>query len=235
MFWNKVYCFYHFWILIKICSDFLRKSTARWSKLHSTSTDDPAEKEEQLSSKTHNFLSCFVNSSVKFTEIGENFMHVCKNCILHVQTIQKKIDVWRKAYCFYHFWILIKICSELLRKSTARWSKLHYTSTDGPAEKEEKISWITHNFLHFFEISSVNFTEFGVEVSCTVVKTAFYMYEGTIREKFDVGEKKLLFLSLSKFNQKMFGVLAEKFRHGVQNCLSRLQMILPRKTIKSLE
>ena len=90
MFWNKVYCFYHFWILIKICSDFLRKSTARWSKLHSTSTDDPAEKEEQLSWKTHKFLSCFVNSGVKFTEIGENFMHGCKNCILHVQTNNSK-------------------------------------------------------------------------------------------------------------------------------------------------
>ena len=84
--WEKVYCFYHFWILIKIFSEFLRKSTARWSKLHSTSTDDPAEKEEQISWITHNFLHFFENSSVKFTEIGEQFMHGCKNCILHVRS-----------------------------------------------------------------------------------------------------------------------------------------------------
>ena len=84
MFWNKVYCFYHFWNLIKISSDFLRKSTARWSKLHSTSTDRPAEKKEQISWITHNFLQFFDNSSVKFTEIGWNFMHGCQSCILHV-------------------------------------------------------------------------------------------------------------------------------------------------------
>ena len=94
----------------------------------------------------------------------------CKN-----EQFKKNLMFWNKVYCFYHFWILIKICSDFLRKSTARWSKLHSTSTDGPAEKEEQISWITHNFLHFFEISSVNLTEFGVDVSCTVVKTAFYM------------------------------------------------------------
>ena len=74
-----------------------------------------------------------------------------------------------------------------------------------------------------------------VKASSTVVKIAFYMYGGKIREKIGIGEKRLLFLSLSKFNQNMFGVLAEKFRHGVQNCVSRLQMILPRKKNKSLE
>ena len=41
-----------------------------------------------------------------------------------------------------------------------------------------------------------------VQASCTVVKTAFYMYEGKIREKVGIGEKSLLFLSLSNFNQK---------------------------------
>ena len=92
--WEKVYCFYHFRILINFCSEFLRKSTARWSKLHSTSTDDLAGKEEQISWKTHNFLHFFENSSVKFTEIGEKFMHGCKNCILHVQTNNS-----RKFWC----------------------------------------------------------------------------------------------------------------------------------------
>ena len=48
-----------------------------------------------------------------------------------------------------------------------------------------------------------------VKTSCTLVKAAFYMYEGTIREEIDVGEKSCLFLSLSNFNQNMFGVFAK--------------------------
>ena len=61
----------------------------------------------------------------------------------------------------------------------------------------------------FFENSSVKFTEFGGKASCTDVKTAFYMYEGKIREKIGVGKKSLLFLSLLNINQNMFGVFAE--------------------------
>ena len=220
-----------------MCSDFLRKSTARWSKLHSTSTDDPAEKEEQLSWKTHNILSCFVISSVKFTEIGENFMHGCKNCILHVQTNNsKKIWCLGESLLFLSllnfnqnlFGVLAKKYGTVVKTAfhVYRWSC---------RERRTNLLNNTWIFIFFLENSSVKFTEFDGEASCTVVKTAFYMYEGTIREKFDVGEKKLLFLSLSKFNQKMFGVFAEKFRHAVQNCLSRLQMFLPRKTNKSLE
>ena len=55
-----------------------------------------------------------------------------------------------------------------------------------------------------------------MKASCTLVRSAFYMYKGMIREKFDAGVKVLLFLSLLKFNQIMFGVFAEKFRHGGQ-------------------
>ena len=102
-----------------------------------------------------------------------------------------------------------------------------------PGKKNKSLE--KHINFFFFENSSVKFTEFVVESSCTVVKTAFYMYEGTIREKVGVGENRLLFLSLLKFNQNMFGYLAEEFRHGVQNCISRLQMILPRKKNKYLE
>ena len=90
---GKKLLFYHLWILIKICSVFLRKSRARWSKLHSTSTDDPAEKEEQISWITHKFLQFFENSNVKFTEIGWNFMHGCKNCILHVRRNNSR-EIW---------------------------------------------------------------------------------------------------------------------------------------------
>ena len=148
MFGNKVYCFCHFWISIKNCSEFLRKSTVRWSKLHSTSTDDLAEKEEQISWKTHNFLHFFENSSVKFTEIGENFMHSCKNCILHVRSSNSR-NFWCLGIKFSVF-ITFEFYSNyvgFLRKKTARWSKLHSTSTNDPAKKEEQISWITNNFF----------------------------------------------------------------------------------------
>ena len=50
-----------------------------------------------------------------------------------------------------------------------------------------------------------------VKTSCTVVKTAFYMYEVKNQEKFYVGEKSLLFLSLLNFNQNKFGVFAKKY------------------------
>ena len=327
MFWNKVYCFYHFWILIKICSDFLRKSTARWSKLHSTSTYDLAEKEEQLSWITHNFLNFFENSSVKFLEIGENFMQGCQNCILQVRrTVREKNDVgeksllfyhfwmlfkicseflqknfgtvvklhftsrddhfkkeqisrikqnfwiflgirslkfwslvvqlharlselhstctnedikknlmfWNIVYCFYHFWISIKMCSDFLRKSTARWSKLHSTSTDDLAEKEEQLSWITHNFLHCFENSSVKFTEIGENFMHGCKNCILHVRRNNSRKNWCWG-KSLLFLSLLIFNQNFLGVFAEKFQHGGQTCISHLQMIFPRKKNKSVE
>ena len=129
-------------------------------------------------------------------------------------TIREKFDVGEKSLLFYHFWILIKICSSFCRKISARWSKLHFTSTVDHSEKEQ-ISRIKQKFWIFLGIRASNLRRL-VKNSCTVVKTAFYMYEGTIQEKFDVGDKILLFLSLLVFNQNMFGVFAEKFRHGDQ-------------------
>ena len=149
------------------------------------------------------------------------------------EKFEKKLVLGKKVYCFYHFWMSIKICSEFCRKVSARWSKLHFTSWDDHSKKEQ-ISRIKQKFWTFLGIRASNSRSL-VKASCTVVKTAFYIYEGKVREKIGNGEKRLLNLSLSKFNQNMFGVLAEKFRHGVQNCFSRLQMILPRKKNKSLE
>ena len=139
-----------------------------------------------------------------------------------------------KVYCFYHFRILIKICSEFLRKSTVRWSKLHSTSTDDLAEKEEQISWKTQNFLHFFENSSVTFTEIGGNFMHGCKNCILHVRSNNSRKILCWG-RSLLFLSLLNFNQNMFGAFAGKFRHGGQNCIPRLQMILPRKKNESLE
>ena len=109
------------------------------------------------------------------------------------EQFEKKLVMGENVYCFYHFWNLIKIWSEFLRRSfgtvfkTAfhvyRWSF---------RERRTNLLNNTKIFI-FFENSSVKFTEFDGEASSTVVKTAFYMYEGTSREKIDVGEKSLLF------------------------------------------
>ena len=149
------------------------------------------------------------------------------------EQFEKNLMLVKKVYCFCHFWIVIKICSEFLQKKfgtvvrtafhVKRWSFQERTNLSNKTE-----------VLTFLGIGASNLRSW-VKASCTVVKTEFYIYEGTLREKIGNGEKRLLFLSLLKFNQNMFGVLAEKFRHGVQNCLSRLQMILPRKKNKSLE
>ena len=141
----------------------------------------------------------------------------------------------KKGYFFYHFWFLIKNFSEFLGRNfgTVFKTTFHLYRWSSRERRTNLLNntWI---FIFFLENSSVKFTEFDWEASCTVVKTAFYMYEGTIREKIDVGEKSLLFLSLLKFNKNIFGFLAERFRHGVQNCFSRLQMIFPRKKNKFL-
>ena len=50
-----------------------------------------------------------------------------------------------------------------------------------------------------------------VKASSTVVKTAFYMYEGKFREKIGVGKKSLLFLSLLNFNQNFLKFLRKNF------------------------
>ena len=159
---KKLFVFITFEFQSKYVRSFCEKVGHRSQKWIVDSTDDHSEKEKQISRVKDFFLYFFENSSVKFTEFGGNFMHGCQNCTQHVRrNNSRKIWSWGKSLLFYHFWILIKICSEFLRKSTVRWSKLHSTSTDDLAEKEEQISWKTHNFLHLFENSSVKFTEIG--------------------------------------------------------------------------
>ena len=53
------------------------------------------------------------------------------------EKFEKKLVLGKKVYCFYHFWISIKICSEFLQKIAARWSKLHFTSTVDHSKKEQ--------------------------------------------------------------------------------------------------
>ena len=113
---KKFYYFYQSWILSKKCSDLLPKVSQRCSKLQFTSTDDHS-KQEQIFRIKQNLIYFFGNSSIKFTEFCENFMHDCQNCILHKQrNNSRKFDFGEKTYRFYHFWILNKTCSDFLRK-----------------------------------------------------------------------------------------------------------------------
>ena len=120
-----------------------------------------------------------------------------------------------------------------MRKSTARWSKLHSTSTDDPAEKEEQLSWITHKFLQFFENSNVKFTEIGWNFMHRCKNCFLHVPRNNSRKIWCWG-KSLLFLSLLIFHQNMTEVFAEKFGHGGQTCISRQRLTIPRKN-KSLE
>ena len=161
-------------------------------------------------------------------------MHGCQNCILHVRrNNSRKIWCWGKNYCFITYEFLSK-CVRIFCEKVGHGGQNCIPRPQMILPRKKNKSLEQHiNFFNFLRIRTSNLRRL-VETSCTVVKTAFYMYEGTIQEKFDVGEKTLLFLSLLFFNQNIFGVFAEKFRHGVQNCFSPLQMILPRKKNKTL-
>ena len=144
---KKYYCFITFEIQSKTFGVFAEKfrhggqKTAfhvkRWSYQEWTNLSNNAEVLIFLGIRSSTLRSLVTTSC---TVVRTAFF-------MYKRTIQKKLDVWKEVYCFYHFWFLIKIFSEFLRKSTARWSNLLFTSTDDPSEKEEQISWITHKFF----------------------------------------------------------------------------------------
>ena len=207
---KKYYCFITFEIQSKTFGVYAEKfrhggqKTAfhvkRWSYQEWTNLSNNAEVLIFLEIRSSNLGSLVTTSC---TVVRTAFF-------MYKRTIQKKLDVWKEVYCFYHFWFLIKIFSEFLRKSTARWSKLHSTSTDGPAEKEEQISWITQNFLHFFENSSVKITEIGENFMHGCENCILHVRRNNSRKVWCWG-KNLLFLSLLIFNQSFSEFLRESF------------------------
>ena len=138
-------------------------------------------------------------------------MHGCQNCILHVRrNNSRKIWCWGKKFTVLSLLnfnqIMFGVFAEKFRhggQKTAfhvkRWSYQEWTNLSNNAE-----------ILNFFGNSSVEFTEFDGEASCTVLKTAFYVYEGTIREK-------SLFLSLLIFSQKTSYFLRKSFSTVVKS------------------
>ena len=90
---KNVYCFYHFWILIKLCSDFLRKNFGTVVKTAFHFNGWSFQERTHLSNKAE-LLQSFGNSNVISTEFGDNFMHGCLNYVLHVQTNNS-----RKIWC----------------------------------------------------------------------------------------------------------------------------------------
>ena len=140
-----------------------------------------------------------------------SFKHGCQNCILHVRrNNSRKIWCWGKKFTVLSLLnfnqIMFGVFAEKFRhggQKTAfhvkRWSYQEWTNLSNNAE-----------ILNFFGNSSVEFTEFDGEASCTVLKTAFYVYEGTIREK-------SLFLSLLIFSQKTSYFLRKSFSTVVKS------------------
>ena len=195
MFGNKVYCFYHIWNLIRICSVFLRKSTARWSKLHSTSTDDPAEKEEQISWITQNILHFFEKSSVKLTEIGENFMHGCQNCILHVRwNISRKTWCWGKKFTVLSLLNFSQIMFGVLQKNFGTVVKTAFHVNGWSFQERTNLSNKTES-LNFFGNSSVKFTEFGESFKHGCQNCILHVRRNNSREIWCWGKKVTVFIT----------------------------------------
>ena len=208
---TKFYCFYDFWFLIKICSEFLRKNFGTVvKKQHFTSRDDHT-KNEQISRIMQKFwIFLGIRASNLRSLMGKlhaRFSKLHSTCTK--EQFEKNLLLGKKVYCFISFEFQSKYVRSFCRKISARCSKLHFTSTVDHSKKEQ-ISRIKQKFWIFLGIRAPKLRRL-VKTSCTVVKTAFYMYEGTIQEKFDVGEKSLLFLSLLILNQSIFGVFAKKY------------------------
>ena len=108
-------------------------------------------------------FTIFGKSSVKFTEFGENFMHGCQSCILHVQRNNSRKNSWwgKKLFVFITFEFQSKYVRSFCEKVGHRSQKWIVDSTDDHSEKEKQISRVKDFFLYFFENSSVKFTEFG--------------------------------------------------------------------------
>ena len=101
MLWNKVYCFYHFWFLIKLCSEFLRKNFGTVVILAFHFNGWSFQERTNLSNKAE-LLHFFGNSSVKYTEFGNIFLHGCQNRILHVQrNDSREIWCWGESFTVF--------------------------------------------------------------------------------------------------------------------------------------
>ena len=213
---------------------FLGKSTARWSKLHSTSTDDPAEKEEQISWITHKILFFWEFQRQIYGVWWGSFIHGCQNCILHVRRNNS-----RKIWCWVKKFTVLSLLNYNQSMFGVFAEKIRHGGQNCISRKEMIIPRKNKHFeqnrnFDYFGNWSVKFTELGESIMHGCQNWILHVRKNSSRKNWCRG-KTFLFLSLLKFNQNMFGVLAENIRHGVQNCLSRLQMILPRKKNKSLE
>ena len=139
----------------------------------------------------------------------------------------------KKVYCFYHFWNLIKICSEFLRRSSGTLFKTAFHVYRW-SSRERRTNLFNNTKFFFWEFERQIYGVWWGIFMHGCQNCMLHVRRKNSRKNWCWG-KTFLFLSLLKFNQNLFGVLAEKFRHGVQYCFSRLQTILPRKKNKSLE
>ena len=184
---KKVYCFYRFWFLIKVFRSFCGKVSARWSNLLFTSTDDPSEKEEQISWITHKFFLRIIASFSRSLvwKLHARFSKLHSTCTK--EQFEKKLMLGKKVYCFITFEIqskLFGVSAEKFRhggQKTAfhvkRWSFQEWTNLSNNAE-----------FLLFFENSIVKSTEFGDNFMHGCQNCILHLQTNNSK-KFDVWEK----------------------------------------------
>ena len=144
---KEVYCFYHFWFLIKICSVPLRKSfgtvvkTAfhvyRWSF------------RERRTNLLNNTKICFFlriwasNLRSLVWKLHAQLSKLHSTCTKG--QFEKKLTLGKTFTVSITFEFYSKNVRSFCRKISARWSKLHFTSGDDHSKKEQN-SRIKQNF-----------------------------------------------------------------------------------------
>ena len=154
----------------------------------------------------------------------------CRN-----EQFEKKSVMGKNVYCFYHFWNLIKICSEFLRRSfgtvfkTAfhvyRWSS---------RERRTNLLNNTKKFIFFWEFEGQIYKVWWGSFMHGCQNCILHVRRNNSRKNWCWGKKVTVFITFEIYS-KYVRRFCEKVRHGGQNCIPRLQMILHRKKNKSLE
>ena len=151
---------------------------------------------------THNFLHFFENSSVKFTEICENFQYGCKNCILHVRRNNSR-EIWcwgQKFTVFITFDFKSKYVRSFCGKISARWSKLHFASRDDHSNKE-KISRIKQNFWFFLGIRASNLRSLVGQLHARLSKLHSTCRKEQFEKKLVMGKTFTVFITLEIYSK----------------------------------
>ena len=127
-------------------------------------------------------------------------MHGCKNCILHVRKYNsRKIWCWGKSLLFLSLLVFNQNFLGVFAEKFQHGGQTCVSHLQMILPRKKNKSLEKH--LIFFENLGVKITEFCVEASCTVVKTAFYMYGGQFEKNLMLGKKVYCFVTFEFYSK----------------------------------